>query len=31
MSLAGAFAGAAVIVTLLWPPAGTPASLFGWT
>ena len=30
MSLAGALVGAAVIATLLWPPEGTPATLFGW-
>jgi hypothetical protein len=30
MSLAGALVGALVIATLLWPPAGTPATLFGW-
>lgn len=30
MSLAGALVGAAVIATVLWPPEGTPATLFGW-
>lgn len=31
MSLTGAAVGALVVVTVLWPPAGTPASLFGWS
>jgi hypothetical protein len=30
LSLLGALVGALVIATLLWPPAGTPATLFGW-
>lgn len=30
MSLLGALAGALVTATVLWPPAGTPATLFGW-
>lgn len=30
MSLGGATVGAVVIATLLWPAAGTPATLFGW-
>ena len=30
MSLTGAAVGAVAVVTVLWPPAGTPASLFGW-
>ena len=31
MSLTGSFVGALVVATVLWPPAGTPATLFGWT
>ena len=31
MSLSGATVGALAVVTVLWPPAGTPASLFGWS
>lgn len=31
MSLAGATAGALAVATLLWPAAGTPAALFGWS
>lgn len=31
MSLTGSALGALVVATLLWPPRGTPASLFGWT
>jgi hypothetical protein len=30
-SLAGATVAGLVVATLLWPPAGTPATLFGWT
>jgi hypothetical protein len=30
LSLLGALVGALVIATLLWPPVGTPATLFGW-
>jgi len=29
-SLAGAAAAAVVVATVLWPAAGTPATLFGW-
>ena len=31
VSLSGAFVGAAGMATILWPAAGTPASLFGWS
>ena len=31
MSLAGATVGALVVVTVLWPAPGTPATLFGWS
>lgn len=31
MSLLGATLAAIVMATLLWPPPGTPATLFGWT
>ncbi len=31
MSLSGAALGALVMATLLWPAAGTPATLFGWS
>ena len=31
MSLSGAAVAALVMATLLWPPAGTPETLFGWT
>lgn len=31
MSLSGATAGAVLSATVLWPAAGTPASLFGWS
>lgn len=31
MSLAGATVGSIAVVTVLWPPAGTPATPFGWT
>lgn len=31
MSLAGSAAAALVMATLLWPPPGTPATVFGWT
>lgn len=31
LSLLGSIAGAALITTVLWPPAGTPATLFGWS
>ena len=31
MSLSGATVGALAVVTVLWPPAGIPASLFGWS
>ena len=30
LSLLGALLGALVIATLLWPTAGTPATLVGW-
>jgi hypothetical protein len=30
-SLAGATIAGLVVATLLWPPTGTPATLFGWT
>jgi hypothetical protein len=30
MSLTGAAIGAAVVATVLWPPEGTPNTLFGW-
>lgn len=30
MSLSGAALAALVVATILWPPAGTPATLFGW-
>jgi hypothetical protein len=30
MSLTVAVAGALVVATILWPAAGTPATLFGW-
>lgn len=30
-SLAGSALGALVVATILWPPAGTPATLFGWS
>ncbi len=30
MSLLGALVGAIVVATVLWPPEGTPATLFGW-
>ena len=30
MSLSGAAVGAIVMATVLWPAAGTPATLFGW-
>ncbi|HYO42256.1 MAG TPA: hypothetical protein VES19_03590 [Candidatus Limnocylindrales bacterium] len=30
VSLAGALVGAVVVATVLWPPEGTPATLFGW-
>ena len=30
-SLAGATVAGLVVATLLWPPAGTPATPFGWT
>ncbi len=30
MSLSGAAAAAGVVATILWAPAGTPATLFGW-
>jgi len=30
MSLAGALTGAAAVATVLWPAAGTSATLFGW-
>ena len=30
MSLSGAAVGALVIVTVLWPPPGTPVAPFGW-
>lgn len=30
MSLTGAAIAAVVVATVLWPPTGTPASLFGW-
>lgn len=31
MSLSGAAVGAVVMATILWPAAGTPATLFGWS
>ena len=31
MSLLGATVGAVAIATVLWPPEGTPATLFGWS
>ena len=31
MSLSGAAVAALVMATVLWPPPGTPATLFGWT
>jgi hypothetical protein len=31
LSLSGAALAALVMVTLLWPPMGTPATLFGWS
>ena len=31
MSLFGAALAAVAMTTLLWPPAGTPQTLFGWT
>jgi hypothetical protein len=31
MSLTGAAVGALAIATVLWPAAGTPATLFGWS
>lgn len=31
MSQSGAAVGALAVVTVLWPPAGAPASLFGWS
>ncbi len=31
MSLSGSTVAALVMATVLWPPPGTPATLFGWT
>lgn len=31
MSLSGAAVAAVMMATVLWPPPGTPATLFGWT
>jgi hypothetical protein len=31
LSLTGAALGALTVATILWPAAGTPATLFGWS